>query len=307
VSIQKILVADDDPHIAELVRVNLESRGYRIFYAQDGAAAIETAERESPDLILLDITMPKMDGFEVCRRLRESESTRLIPVLVLSARDRPVDKIAGLKLGADDYMTKPFDVDELLARVEAILRRNEQCLAANPLTGLPGNVSIMMEVNRRMKKDEEFAFLYLDIDNFKAYNDKYGFMKGDDVLKHSADLFKKCAAKNDFIGHVGGDDFVLICGAQDAEPFCREFIRMFDHDIRAFYDPADAGLGYIESRDRRGNPQQFPIMTVSLGVVIAGKGLREYGRIVQIATELKKAAKGAQDQMGSRFFIDRRR
>jgi DNA-binding response OmpR family regulator len=305
---EKILVADDDPNIAELLQVNLKNRGYRVSYAPDGLQAVETAEKETPDLIILDIMMPKLDGFSVCRRLRENEATRLIPVLVLSARDKPVDKITGLKLGADDYMTKPFDVEELMARVEAMLRRTEQCLAASPLTGLPGNVSIMVEVNRRLKRREDFAFIYLDLDNFKAYNDKYGFMRGDEVLKFTSDLLRKTVPKEDFIGHVGGDDFVLISGADGAEPLCGEIIRRFDGGVRVFYDAADAAQGSIESRDRRGNPQSFPLMTVSMGIVMnSGRDSREYGKIVEIATELKKAAKDAQGSAGSRYFVDRRK
>ncbi len=161
--VKKLLIVDDDPNIFELLRVNFESIGYQILHAADGAEAIAVTNKTPPDLIILDIMIPRIDGYEVCRRLRENDSTSFIPIIVLSAKDQPADKILGLKLGADDYLTKPFNIDELIARVETRLSRTEHYLAANPLTGLPGNVSIMHEVNRRLHASLSFAFLYCDI------------------------------------------------------------------------------------------------------------------------------------------------
>lgn len=303
----KLLIVDDDLHIFELLKVNLENAGYQIIRACDGEEALATALKENPDLIVLDIMMPKIDGFEVCRKLRENENTYLIPIIVLSAKDAPADKILGLQLGADDYLTKPFDVNELIARIDTRLRRTEQFMSASPLTGLPGNVSIMYEANKRLRNHVSFALMYLDIDNFKPFNDKYGFRCGDEVIKFVADILKKCAGKDDFVGHIGGDDFIVICNFENAELVCENIIDLFDAGIRKFYTGEDRQQGFIQSLDRKGKPQQFPIMVLSIGLLTNERqDLNEYGKLIEVVTELKNLAKESNKEGKSIYFKERR-
>jgi diguanylate cyclase (GGDEF)-like protein len=303
-----ILVVDDDPNIFQLLNVNLENFGYRVLKAADGDRAIALAEAETPDLIILDIMLPKIDGFHVCQRLREKESTCLIPIIVLSAKDKPSDKILGLKLGADDYITKPFDVEELLVRIETRLRRTEQFLSANPLTGLPGNVSIMHEVMKRLRTRELFSFVYIDIDNFKPFNDAYGFRRGDMVIAFVTDILKRVRGPNDFIGHIGGDDFVLIGAIDSAEAVCTLIIKLFDEGIPALYDQADREKGGVTSVDRNGKMQCFPIMTLSIGLLTNERNdIKEYAKIIEVVSELKHLAKISNHEGKSIYIKERRR
>jgi PleD family two-component response regulator len=303
-----LLIVDDDPNIFKLLKVNLDNAGYRVLKAADGEEAVAIALKETPDLIILDIMMPKIDGYEVCRKLRENESTYLIPIIVLSAKDKPADKIKGLKLGADDYLTKPFDVEELIARIDSRLQRTEQFLSANPLTGLPGNVSIMYEVMKRLRSKELFSFMYLDIDNFKPFNDAYGFRRGDLVIKFVADILLQSAEKGDFIGHVGGDDFVMVGEAGVAETLCKKVIDLFDRGIGALYNPEDLHQGGILSKDRHGTSLRFPVMTLSIGLLTNERSdVNEYGKVIEVVTELKQLAKSAPHNGKSVYVKERRR
>jgi diguanylate cyclase (GGDEF)-like protein len=303
----KILVVDDDEIIAELLKINLIESGYRVNWASDGEKALDLIENEKFDLIILDIMLPGINGYELCSKLRKKEATILTPILMLSVKDKPPDKIIALKLGADDYITKPFDIDELIARVESLLHRTGKILAANPLTCLPGNVSIFHEVNKRLQNHEEFSFVYIDIDNFKSFNDKYGFEKGDEVIIFTADVVKSCVGEESFLGHVGGDDFVLISGTDYIEPICNEIIEAFDNKVTQYYNPEDRENRFIVSEDRTGNVQMFPIMTLSMGVVTDGrKEYGHYGKIIEQATEMKKYAKSRKHKNKSNFAIDKR-
>lgn len=303
----KILVIDDDISIVELLEVNLKSAGYKVEIAFDGEMAMELIERGKFDLIILDIMIPKIDGYEICRRLRKKDTTMMTPVIVLSAKNKPVDKIAGLKLGADEYVTKPFDVEELITRVDSILKRTGHILSANPLTELPGNISIMQDVHQRLKNKEKFAFIYLDIDNFKAYNDKYGFEKGDEVIKFTAGIMKQGIGGDDFVGHIGGDDFILICNAEKSEIICQEIVDLFDKKIPQFYDIKDRERGFIIEKDRRGKIQEFPLMTLSIGITTnESEEMNHYGKIVEAATEMKKYAK-LKEKRKSSFVKDKRK
>ena len=168
---QRILIADDEPDIRLVLRTRLELEGFAVIEARDGAEAVRVAQTETPDLIVLDVMMPEMDGVEVCNRLRASFNTRNIPVIMLTARAGRDDKIAGLTKGANDYITKPFDLNELTQRVRNTLDWSRQQRSASPLTGLPGNHSINDEIRRRLADQRSFALLQIDIDHFKAFND----------------------------------------------------------------------------------------------------------------------------------------
>jgi diguanylate cyclase (GGDEF)-like protein len=227
---------------------------------------------------------------------------------MVTAKSLSADKITGLSNGADDYILKPFDPLELLARVKRTLRRAQDMKDLQPLTGLPGNVPIMEEVQRRIATGTQFALLHIDLDNFKAFNDHYGFMRGDQAIKLMARILSDAAisqgATGLFTGHIGGDDFAAVCEADVAESFAKEIIRRFDEAVPALYDPKDAEKGLISIQDRRGELQDYPIMTISIG--IASNSNREIDSHIlasEIATELKQLAKRTE---GSSLAIDRR-
>ncbi|MFH1618669.1 MAG: diguanylate cyclase, partial [bacterium] len=212
--------------------------------------------------------------------------------------------------GADDYMTKPFEIMELTARVAGIMRRNFRALSANPLTLLPGGPTIEEEVNRRIRQKEPFAFLYLDIDNFKAFNDACGYVQGDRVIKAFAGLLAEIAhsaGDSPFVGHIGGDDFVVVSSPGCAEMIAGQAAARFDRLAPSFYSEKDRNRTFITAKDRRGNEQKFPIMTLSISIVTSEKrDLHHYARVADIAAEIKRFLKTMADRKGSIWLQDRR-
>ena len=305
---ETVLVVDDDPDVARFVEVNLRSAGYDVTVAADGEEAIERALDIRPDLVLLDVMMPKLDGFEVAQRLRRDPRTSSSSIIMLTAKALSADKVLGLSSGADDYIIKPFDPVELLARVKGTLRRAREMRALSPLTGLPGNIRIQEEIRRLVAEDQRFAILYADLDHFKAYNDHYGFVRGDRAIQLLARLSTEVAADvvgpAGFVGHVGGDDFIMIAPADVAEEAAGELCRRFDDCAMLLYDRLDAERGYIEVEDRQGNATRYTILTLSVGVAsTARRRFAHYGEAVSVATEMKQVAKR---EPASSFAVDRR-
>ena len=305
---ERILVVDDDPDILQFVRLNLELDGFAVELAGGGREALEFAAASPPDLMLLDVMMPEIDGLTVLRRLRSDPTTANIPVIVLTARSLAEDRVKGLDLGADDYITKPFDLEELIARVRTVLRRSQQMRDLSPLTGLPGNFRITAKLEECLETGDLIAVVHADLDNFKAFNDHYGFMRGDTVIKFTArTLLEAAEAVGDpigFVGHVGGDDFVAIVMSENVKPFCDEIVTRFDDGILDQYDTADALQGYIEVTDRRGERHAFPICSLSMGVATAEhRRLTSEWEASSIASEMKEVAKRTP---GTNYQIDRR-
>lgn len=305
----RILIADDDPDIVQFVRVNLELEGFEVTTAENGKDAIEKVLADPPDVCLLDVMMPVMDGMSTLKVLRGHPAVANTSIIMLTARALTEDRVEGLELGADDYITKPFDLTELTARIKAVLRRSQAMRDVSPLTGLPGNFRITTTIDDRINTaTEPFAIAWVDLDNFKAFNDHYGFMRGDQVIKFTAHVMLEALAElNDidaFVGHIGGDDFVGVLQADDAEQFCKTVTRLFDEGILDFYDTADALRGSVEVVDRRGERNSFPIVSISLGVVTnLYRAINSQWEASAVAVEMKEFAKR---QHGSSYEIDRR-
>lgn len=305
----KILVADDEEHLLNLMKYQLEDAGYSVITARDGEEALDRILHEAPDLVLLDIRMPKLDGFQVCQRLKKDVLYRNLPVIMLTVLGETRHKVQGLETGADDYVAKPFVAEELLARVRTVLRRTSSGIEANPLTKLPGNVSIEREINDRIKRDQPFMVLYLDLNSFKAFNDVYGFDRGDRVIRETAhiilDVVKQMGAPDDFIGHIGGDDFIVVTSPACAERICQGVISRFNILSPTLYDPVDREQGYIVTMDRQGVQRQFPLLSLAIGGVSnIVRPLRSLGQVSAIGAEMKRFAK---TKPGSCFVIDRRK
>ena len=305
---ERVLVADDDPDILTVVKINFELDGFEVETAVDGEDALQKASANPPNVIVLDIMMPRMDGLTALHRLRNQASTANVPIILLTARGLPEDRVRGLELGADDYITKPFDITELAARVRAVVRRTQAARDLSPLTGLPGNFKITAEIEDSIRQARDFALVHGDLDNFKAFNDHYGFMRGDEVIRFCASCLGEAAEslgiKDAFVGHIGGDDFVIIIPPDTSEAFCKEVIARFDDGILDLYDTADALRGYIEVIDRRGERYAFPV--VSLSLCVASTDVRDINtqwEASAIAVEMKEFAK---KQPGSTYRIDRR-
>ena len=291
-----VLVVDDDPDLRDILRSILELQGFHVFEAGDGEAALEAIRTRRPDLLILDYSMPRLDGPSVCRTLKQDLLLRHIPVIMLTGRGEVQDKVVGIDAGADDYLVKPFEPQELLARVRMALRRTAQELEANPLTTLPGNVSIEKEIESRLAAKEPIAVCYADLDRFKAFNDHYGFERGDQAIKHTAqvllDAVKRCGQRSDFIGHIGGDDFIVVATPERADAICQDIIRQFDATIPTLYDEEDRAKGFLLHTDRQGNPLKVGLLTISIAVVTnLERPLTHLGQIAAIGAELKSYAK----------------
>ena len=304
---ETILVVDDDPDIARFVEVNLRSAGYEVSVAGDGEEALERATELRPDLVLLDVMMPRLDGFEVAQRLRKNPQTANTSIIMLTAKALSSDKVTGLQSGADDYIIKPFDPIELLARVKGTLRRAKEMRNLSPLTGMPGNIRIQEEIERQVREHRPFAVLYVDLDNFKTYNDKYGFVRGDRLIQGTARMIQDAVMANDtdgFVGHVGGDDFVAVVEPDVAEDVAKAVCDRFDTDRALYYEDDDLDRGFVRMEDRKGVEQDIPLVSVSIGIATTSKrAFAHYGEAVAVATEMKQFAKR---DGGSSYAVDRR-
>jgi diguanylate cyclase (GGDEF)-like protein len=306
-----ILVVDDDEDIASFVEFNLKVQGFEVIVARDGQHALEVIEHQRPDLAVVDWMMPRMDGVELTRRLRADPLTSALPVIMLTAKGMTVDKVVGLTAGVDDYLVKPFDTAELIARVASTLRRNKEFREVSPLTGLPGNARVRREIVDRMRTGGDYAVGYIDIDRFKSVNDVYGFDRGDEFITAMARSLHRAVSTSGlppvFLGHIGGDDFVFICTPDQVLPLTRRLVTDFETAADALYDESDAKRGYIEVPDRRGNKHRAALVTLSIGVAQAtpeGRRFADPREVVAVASEMKKVAKS---QPGSYVAIDRRR
>ncbi|HET9394017.1 MAG TPA: response regulator [Candidatus Rubrimentiphilum sp.] len=305
----QILVVDDDRNLRKIIQANLELAGFEITAVPTGADALRVLDSMQPDLVVLDVMMPSMDGYEVARRIRRHPSNTHVPIIMLTAKGEVEDKLAGFDAGVDDYITKPFGPQELLARVRANIARVEMDASLSPLTKLPGNLAIEAELRRRIDEQRSFAVLYMDLDNFKAFNDVYGFTHGDEAIRLVAsitlDVVHRRGTTLDFVGHIGGDDFLVVTHPERAEEIAREIIAEFDRGIRDLYRPQDLRQGFIETHDRRGALNRYAIMSLSIALVSSEqRKLTDYAQIGETAAELKRYAKSIG---GSVYVKDKRR
>ncbi len=305
---ERILIVDDEPDIRDVLHLTLEAEGYEVHEAADGEEAVQKVRKVNPDLILLDYKMPGMEGPEVCRVLKKDLLLQNVPIVMLTSKGEVSDKVEGINAGADDYVVKPFDPPELLARVRMILRRTARALDANPLTKLPGNVSILEELQARLASGKPVAVCYMDLDKFKALNDTYGFERGDVIIRAVAKILflamRELGTLEDFLGHIGGDDFVLITRPSVADRICQRVLSEVAQMAPRFYDEEARKRGYIEARDRDGQVRKFPLLTISIAVVTnEHHPLKHVAEVAQIGAELKEWAK----QKGGNLWVRDRR
>lgn len=301
----RILIADDDPAMCSLLQETLHSAGFDVLIASNGDELVRMAQEHAPNLLLIDLMMPVMDGYEAIRQLRNDTRTAHLPMIILTARSASSDVVTGFETGADDYIVKPYDTDVLLARIRSHLRRAAQRPVHNPLTGLPGNTLLQAELEHRLTNQQDFALLYVDLDNFKAFNDAYGFARGDRAIHLLADVLADVTTTADFVGHIGGDDFAIIHANADVEALCQALIKTFDERVSTLYDEVDLQRGYLQGIDRQGMPRRFGLLSLSIAIVRThSRHFRSVEEISKVAAELKNKAKLIP---GSSYVIDRRR
>jgi diguanylate cyclase (GGDEF)-like protein len=308
----RILVIEDEPRLRAILKMQLETAKdarYEVRTAEDGLKGLDEVRRDPPDLILLDVMMPGMDGYDVCKRLKSDPLTSRIPIIFLTAKSNLEDRLQGLESFADDYVTKPWEHLELLFRVRNQLKTRRAQLQSNALTGLPGNVLIETELSRRISAREKFAFLHLDLDYFKSFNDYYGYARGDTLIRFTASLLHEVLEREggdrDFVGHIGGDDFVIITVPDRATAVAETIRSEFDRRVAGQYDTQDRERGFITVHSsRQGGIQNFEFLSITVLVVSnVQRDIQHSAQVADVAKELKKIGKA---KKGSCVIYDRR-
>lgn len=267
----RLLIVEDDIDISNMLKIYFSSQGYDVETALRGQDALEKTRQSMPHLIVLDIMLPDINGYEVCRILRTTTRTSHIPVIFLTQKDERSDRLQGLELGADDYITKPFDIDELKLRVQNAIARSERESLTDPQTGLPAGRMIEDQLRQAIRKPAGWAFLDVRINHFEPFKNVYGFIAAGDVLRFTAmllgEVIDELGTPNDFLGHAGGDNFVILTAEDRADAIKRRLKERFHDEVVTHYNFMDRQQGYILAPDSDSHIEPTPLMTLAVGVV----------------------------------------
>ncbi|MCC6905787.1 MAG: response regulator [Anaerolineae bacterium] len=289
----RILVVDDEEDIANMLKIYFTGQGYDVDVAHRGGDAIARVQAALPQLVILDIMLPDMDGYTLCRNLRTNNRTKHIPVIFLTQRDERSDRIAGLELGADDYITKPFDIDELRLRIANAIRASERMGLTDPHSGLPSGRLIEDQL-REMIRQPQWAYFDMRVNNFDPFRDKYGFVAGDEVLRFTAMLISEIVddkgAPDDFIGHAGGDNFVLISHPDRTEELRQLIETRFNQEVKAHYSFIDREKGGMMLDEGTPSERLVPLMTIAIGVVTSERQFYDIREVTEAAAEARRRA-----------------
>ena len=262
-----ILIVDDEPGFREMLTEHLAMEGYQVHSADSGEAGIERMRAQPPDLVLLDVNLPGMDGYEVCSHMQADSELSHVPVIMLTARTRTGDLVSAYETGVDDFVTKPFDVDELLIRIRAQLSHlyHEQ---VSDLTGLPGSEAVEEQLARRRLAPERWCVLHAGISSLRVYNEAYSFTDGDNLIRLASDALRDaielCDDRDAFLGHLGGSSFVAIVSGERVDCVGARAAAYFDEHVQQHYTQTDRSRGYVVALDRDGRAKQWPLARLEL-------------------------------------------
>ena len=288
----RLLVVEDDVDIGNMLKIYFSGMDFDVDVAVRGADALEKTKQVLPHLIVLDIMLPDIDGYEVCRTLRTNMRTSHIPVIFLTQKDERSDKLQGLELGADDYITKPFDIEELKLRVQGAIRRSERESLTDPRSGRPAG-RLIEEQLRRIIREKGWALLDAGVKNFEPFKDVYGFVAGDDVMRFTSMLIGEVVDElgdtSDFIGHAGGDNFIIITTEEKASAIKSRLKDRFDREVQTHYNFIDRQQGFMQSPAANGATAKVPFMTMSVGVVSPNKySFADIREITELSAEARR-------------------
>lgn len=305
---RKILIVDRDLDRAGLIEARLTVRGYTIRLVRTSAEAINLVSAAPFDMLLISAKMEPIGDEALVVKIRKIIYSRYIPIVMIVESNDLSGLLRSVQSSFDDFLSMPCDPLTLELRIQLNMIRDEERLLANPLTRLPGNVVIQEVLKKKIQLGEIFSACYIDIDNFKAYNDAYGFERGDVIIRETANLIRDCAneaqSRDAFVGHIGGDDFLVVLHPDNEEPFAKDCIQKFDKMVLQHYSEADRSKGHVRVLNRKGKNERFPVMTVT--VAAATSMCRQFvnpGEIAHITSEVKKYLK---TQPGSNYLRDRR-
>ena len=305
---QEISIIDDDIELTQKLKRIFEKEKDYIF-KNVNSSDLEQTTKDIPDLIIINEDGLNTDVAEICNYIRVYSDNSITPIMVISSNVEKEHRLEILKNNVEYYIKAPMDDEYIYYTIRNIIRLMSSNRKVSPLTGLPGNLQIQVELKKRLLKKEEFAILYFDLDNFKEYNDTYGFLKGDEVIKFTAKTILKTMhsyrLEDSFVGHIGGDDFVGIVSNIDYEKLCQDIIAKFDENIKDYFNEDDIERGYLEVANRRGIIEQFPITAISIGVVNVHPG--DYDNPLEIGEVGAQVKHLAKTQIGSAYAINRRK
>ncbi len=293
VSKGRILVVEDDFDISNMLRIYFSGQGYDVQVAPRGGDALTLTRKQLPQLIVLDIMLPDMDGYAVCRELRQTTRTSHIPIIFLTQKDERSDKIAGLELGADDYITKPFDIEELKLRVKNAIDRVDREKSMDPRSNLPSSKLIEEQLRELMRTKETWTYLDLKINNFESFQEVYGFVASTEVLRFVAlligEVVDELGTPDDFVGHAGNDNFVIITYATKAQTLPDKLVSRFNEEVKQHYSFIDRERGHIVLE----SGEEKPLMTLGAGSVSnATQQFADIREITEIAAETRRRPAG---------------
>jgi diguanylate cyclase (GGDEF)-like protein len=288
----RLLVVEDDIDIANMLKIYFTGLQFDVDVANRGMDALDKVKHVLPHLLVLDIMLPDIDGYEVCRRLRSSTRTSHIPVIFLTQKDERSDKLQGLELGADDYITKPFDIEELKLRVQGAIRRSERESLTDPRSGLPAG-RLIEEQLRRIIRATDWSLIDLRVNNFEAFKDVYGFVAGDDVLRFASmmigEVVDELGTTSDFIGHAGGDNFIVITTNEAAPAIRQKLKERFAAEVQSHYNFIDRQQGFIQAPKAEGGVEKVGFMTLSAGTVSpTSHSFADIREITELAAEARR-------------------
>jgi PleD family two-component response regulator len=288
----RLLVVEDDIDIGNMLKIYFSGMDFDVDVAVRGSDALEKTKQVLPHLIVLDIMLPDIDGYEVCRNLRTNMRTSHIPVIFLTQKDERSDKLQGLELGADDYITKPFDIEELKLRVQGAIKRSERESLTDPRSGRPAGRLIEDQL-RRIIREKGWALLDAGIYNFDSFKDVYGFVAADDVLRFTSlmigEVVDEVGNLSDFIGHAGGDNFIIITTEEKAETIKTRLKERFDKEVQTHYNFMDRQQGFIQSPAANGTTVKVPFMSMLIGVVSPSQhSFADIREITELSAEARR-------------------
>ncbi|MDP8258788.1 MAG: diguanylate cyclase [Candidatus Aadella gelida] len=305
----RILIITDDKSLESVLDFCFDGWGYEVFF--DDAAEPDMARimKIAPDVIVVDACSGDESRLEFCSKLKEDFVTSYVPVIILVNKRHLRQQLLDLRHGVDDYLIKPPDPLELRIRIEMAVKRSQQSFYASPLTGLPGGIVIEDMLKKRMESDISFIAGQVDIDNFKSFNDKYGYLKGDRVIMQTAYMLttsiRSLGNKNDFVGHIGGDDFMIITTPDKYNAICQNFICMFDTITPFLYNDEDRKKGYIIAKDRSDKIRKLPLMSVTVALVMKNCD-QQINSLIELNDRIAEVKQYLKKIPGSKYLADRR-
>lgn len=306
--VQEIYLIDNHNELEQtLINILKSEPEYRI--TKVTTSNLEIALKNIPSLIIVNEDSIEQGALEICKKIKNDEDNSITPIILITSNKEHTHKQKMLELGVVHYIKRPIDNTYLYYTIKNILGLLYANRRVSPLTGLPGNVQIQAEIKKRLLNKEKFSMMYFDLDNFKAYNDVYGFIKGDEIIKFTAKVILKNVHtdkyEDSFVGHIGGDDFVAIISEKDCENVCQNIITDFDSNIKRYYSLADAERGYLEVANRKGIIEEFPLTSISIGVVEVEKN--KFFNVLEIGEAGASVKHLAKTIQGSTYVIDRRK